>query len=329
MVRDGSVSATWSTALITNDEVSAKVGAQASLGVVSTLLAGFSLTALVEIEVESSIAANCFVVSSSIVFGLSLLVMLESTLEYMFVMRELPHSTFSAWSLMEELRLPRRVAEASFVLALLCSLISTACMLHVRYGDICSGASALAITLLALLFLGLLAVLAYMQRMKIRHQARWRGIIDQRKELHKAQRLREGFFPAPSSLLRDEATADRSSPHTTVDTTTPACAAATAESACSASTASAPASAVLVAAPAAGEVPPQRVDAPLTQPALPVGTVLPSGTPVARRTQRSARRRGPASTMEVELDPEPSEAPGAAVVSPQRERTASDQRMAV
>ena len=314
MVREASVSATWSTALITNDEVTAKVGAQASLGVVSTLLAGFSLTALVEIEVEASIAANCFIVSSSIVFGLSLLVMLESTLEYMFVMRELPHSTFSAWSLMEELRLPRRVAEASFVITLLFSLISTACMLHVRYGDVASGASALAITLLALLFLALLAVLAYMQRMKIQHQARWRGIIDQRKELHKSQRLREGFFPAPSSLLRDDAT-DRSSPHT------PPASPGTA--------ASAAASVVAAAAPAAGEAPPQRADAPLAQPALPLGAVLPTGTPVARRTQRSARRRAPASTAEVELDAEPSEVPGAAVVSPLRERTASDQRMAV
>lgn len=41
-----------------------------------------------------------------------------------------------------------------------------------------------------------------MQRVKKRHQARWRGVIQERKALHKARRAREGFFPAPSACLK-------------------------------------------------------------------------------------------------------------------------------
>ena len=121
--------------IITNEEVTAKANSQSSLGMISALIAGFSLTALVETEVQSSAAAGLFIVSASVTLGLSTLAMMEATLEYVFVMREFPHGTYCAWSLLEELAVPRRVAEACFVLALLCSLISTACMLQVRYGE--------------------------------------------------------------------------------------------------------------------------------------------------------------------------------------------------
>ena len=132
--------------MITNEDVTAKVSAQASLGVVSALLAGFSQTALVEIEVTPAIASKCLIFTASVTLGLSTLVMLESTLEYMFVMRELSHGTFCAWSLMEALSLPRRIAEACFVIALLNSIISTACMLHIRFVDLHSAVTIVAIS---------------------------------------------------------------------------------------------------------------------------------------------------------------------------------------
>ena len=121
--------------------VSAKVSSQASLGMISALLAGFSLSALVEIEPREYTVSSLYVVSCSLTLGLSTLTMLESTLEYIFVMRELHHGVASAWALLEKMRASRRAAEVSFVASLLGSIVATGSIVLPRFEESVSQSS--------------------------------------------------------------------------------------------------------------------------------------------------------------------------------------------
>ena len=96
-----------------------------TMGLVSALLAGFELAALVEVDMcNDSFAEDCtgaesgFVVCASYCVGLSTIVVLETSFEYMFVMRELHHGNASAWELINAFRFCRRIAETFFAVRL-------------------------------------------------------------------------------------------------------------------------------------------------------------------------------------------------------------------
>jgi hypothetical protein len=106
-----------------------------TMGLVSALLAGFELAALVEVDMcNESFAEDCtgaesgFVICASYCVGLSTIVVLETSFEYMFVMRELHHGNASAWELINAFRFCRRIAETFFAV----SLAQHAAQLHAK-----------------------------------------------------------------------------------------------------------------------------------------------------------------------------------------------------
>ena len=176
----------------THEDVSSKVATQASMGMISALLAGFSLTALVEVSVGEPLAvSSLFLIASTLTLGTSTFVLLESTVEYMFVMRELHHGVLSALQLQDRLRGPRRVAEMGFVISVLCSLISCGCMVYIRFHDDLEPATVVSMLLLMATLVGSLTILAAMQYIKKGHQIEWRDNILQVREERRQRLLAE------------------------------------------------------------------------------------------------------------------------------------------
>ena len=157
--------------LISGEKVRDKAVAQASLGLVSVLLAGFSLTALEGIEITTpSAVSTIFILSSTTSLALNLLVVIETTLEYVFVMRELTYSAPSAWELMQSLRPFRRTAEIAFSASILIYMITTGVMLEERFAEELPKGAAAAQAVLLVAFITVVVVMVGMQRTKKTHQ---------------------------------------------------------------------------------------------------------------------------------------------------------------
>ena len=109
-----------------------------TMGLVSAIIAGFDVTALVEVDLCGQGQQPCtgaedgFIACASLVIGLSMFIVIEAALEYGFVLRELHYGHEAVWELMNKLRKYRKLAESAFVINLLMFLISTIFMLIVR-----------------------------------------------------------------------------------------------------------------------------------------------------------------------------------------------------
>ena len=147
-----------------------------TMGLVSALLAGFELQALVEVDMcvlpeECTGMEGAFVLSACACVCLSTVVVFETSFEYAATMRELHHGNQSAWKLIKRFAPYRRIAEYCFALDLAMFILSTAMMVHVRFASL-TGSHAVATT--AHVFLSLTAALifvmiAFMQRVKVTH----------------------------------------------------------------------------------------------------------------------------------------------------------------
>ena len=184
----------WTTTHTKDDARDKAVASHETMGLVSALLAGFELQALVEVDTcqvaeECSNAEGLFVGTAAFCVGLSTIVVLETSFEYMFVMRELHHGSRSAWNLLEQFRFCRRAAEASFALEIIIFLMSTGLMVHVRFAKTLPIGAGMALMLLTCCFLAILGMVWAMQKAKMQHGE---GAKQKREEaLQEQLRLRE------------------------------------------------------------------------------------------------------------------------------------------
>jgi hypothetical protein len=157
-----------------------------TMGLVSALVAGFMVTALVEVEIcgqggVSTMGSTCsgtedaFIFFASLVIGLSTFVLVEAALEYGFVMRELHFGHDHAWKLIEALKTFRKVAEWFFVMNLLCFLLATALLLHVRFSVTQSVGATLGIIVISVSLLVVMCTVLSMQYVKFMHVERMGG----------------------------------------------------------------------------------------------------------------------------------------------------------
>ena len=175
-VEDG---AGWMITRSKDDARDKAVSSHETMGLVSALLAGFELQALTEVSIcndfdedgdkDCTGFESAFIISASYCVGLSTLVVLETSFEYMFVMRELHHGRESAWNLIAAFTPFRRAAEIFFTLEILCFLLSTGFMLQVRFANMLPGGVAISQFLLITNFLLIFAIVALMQRAKLMH----------------------------------------------------------------------------------------------------------------------------------------------------------------
>ena len=155
------------------------------------LLAGFELAALVEVDTcvettECSAAESLFVITASFCVGLSTIVVLETSFEYMFVMRELHHGAASAWNLISHFRFCRRAAEIAFALEIMVFLVSTGFMVYVRFAKTLPIGTTVSIVLLALNMAFTFAIVGALQHAKWVHghgarQKREEALIEQQR----------------------------------------------------------------------------------------------------------------------------------------------------
>ena len=183
----------WLTTQTKDDARDKAVASHETMGLVSALLAGFELAALVEVDTcteqsECSVAEDLFVIAASFCVGLSTIVVLETSFEYMFVMRELHHGADSAWNLIAHFRFCRRAAEAAFALEILIFLISTGLMVYVRFAKTLPVGSTVSLALLGLNMLFVFTIVWSLQTAKVAHG---QGAKHKREEaLIEQQRLR-------------------------------------------------------------------------------------------------------------------------------------------
>ena len=165
------------------------------MGLVSALLAGFELAALVEVDLDDGCnerggctAEGGFVVAASYCVGLSTIVVLETSFEYMFIMRELHHGNKSAWALLEAFKYCRRTAEVLFALEIIMFLISTALLVHVRFARLLPASSVFAQVLIVINFMIIFVVVAMLQQAKRVHGVGRKLKREERKERMRRRR---------------------------------------------------------------------------------------------------------------------------------------------
>jgi len=212
---DATSSAGWVSTMTKDDARDKAVSSHETMGLVSALLAGFELQALVEVELCDDActgAESAFIVCSSYCVGLSMIVVLETSFEYMFVMRELHHGHASAWNLIRHFRYCRRIAEAAFALVILMFLISTGLMVHVRFARSLVVGTIFSHVLLGVNFCVVFYIVYAMQHAKIQHgegskikreEARAAALRRQEEETEtRARTMRDpnGVLPASSGL---------------------------------------------------------------------------------------------------------------------------------
>lgn len=109
-----------------------------TMGLVSAVVAGFEVTALVEVEACSEMGKcgydeGIFIFFATVVIALSMFVVLVTAVEYSYIMRELHYGHLATWALVKRLRPYRKACEIVFGLNLLSFLLATIFMLHVRF----------------------------------------------------------------------------------------------------------------------------------------------------------------------------------------------------
>ena len=145
-----------------------------TMGLVSAVVAGFEVTALVEVELckddECTGVEDAFIGLASTVIGLSTFILVEGALEYGFVVRELHYGHESAWGMIEKLKPFRKTAEVVFIINLMLFLLATIMLLHVRFAatDQWVGAT-IGTMMVSLSLVGTMATVLLMQMVKIRH----------------------------------------------------------------------------------------------------------------------------------------------------------------
>ena len=181
----------WLTTQTKDDARDKAVASHETMGLVSALLAGFELAALVEVDTctdatECSVAEDLFIIAASFCVGLSTIVVLETSFEYMFVMRELHHGANSAWNLIQHFRFCRRAAEAAFALEIIIFLISTGLMVYVRFYKTLPVGTYTSLVLLGLNMVFILCIVGALQAAKRQHgqgakQKREEALIEQQR----------------------------------------------------------------------------------------------------------------------------------------------------
>lgn len=164
----------WADSWTKDDARDKAISSHETMGLVSALLAGFELQCLTEVEIcsdpsECTGMESAFVITASYCVGLAMLVVLETSFEYMFVMRELHHGHESAWNLIRAFAPYRRAAELTFSLEIFFFLLSTGLMVHVRFGRALAGGTFLAQLLLGVNVVLIFVLMSCMQRAKLRH----------------------------------------------------------------------------------------------------------------------------------------------------------------
>ena len=211
---EAAATAGWVSTMTKDDARDKAVSSHETMGLVSALLAGFELQALVEVDLCDDVctgAESAFIVCSSYCVGLSMIVVLETSFEYMFVMRELHHGHASAWNLIRHFRYCRRIAEGAFALVILMFLISTGLMVHVRFARTLVVGTIFSHVLLGINFCVVFFIVYAMQNAKIQHgegskmkreEARAAALRRQEEEIEmRARAMREPYgAPAPGGL---------------------------------------------------------------------------------------------------------------------------------
>ena len=152
------------------------------MGLVSAVVAGFEVTALVEVNVcgqgedhPCSGSEEGFIFFASLVIGLSTFVIVEAALEYGFVMRELHYGHRAAWALLVRLQKFRKMAEVAFVCNLLCFLLATSFMLHVRFAETQAKGAYIGITIMGVSLAMTMVTVFGMQYEKYLHVRKHEG----------------------------------------------------------------------------------------------------------------------------------------------------------
>ena len=194
----------WLTTTTKDDARDKAVASHETMGLVSALMAGFELQALVEIDFDASECGGgrcndegLFVAAAAFCVGLSTLVVLETSFEYMFVMRELHHGAASAWNLIRQFRFCRRIAEIAFVVQIALFLISTALMVRVRFLQQLPLGTTTALICLGINGIGIMVVVGMLQAAKTRHgqgaRARREEALIEQQRLRARTRANTGF----------------------------------------------------------------------------------------------------------------------------------------
>ena len=162
---------------VTEKQVEAKAVSQASMGVMSALLAGFSLSLIGSVNITQTYTSEAFVICGATSLGSSMIVVLEATLEYMFVTRELRRGPDSAWSLMKRLTPYRRLSETAFTVSILLYLVTCGLMVHERFSRILPISSLISEIIIFVIFIVIIFIMIGMERTKKRHLGGNRGNI--------------------------------------------------------------------------------------------------------------------------------------------------------
>ena len=196
--------AEWRTTYNKDDARDKAYASHETMGLVSALMAGFELQSLTEVDIcsdssECTSVESCFIVAASFCVGLSTVVVLETSFEYMLVLRELHHGAPSAWNLIQQFRYARRVAELAFSLDIIMFLVSTGLMVYVRFSKTLPVGTAVSIILLSLMAFTIFVIVALMQYAKVVHG---QGSRRKREELKaEIQRLSPlTLHPSPFTL---------------------------------------------------------------------------------------------------------------------------------
>ena len=167
---DDSEQAGWAP---THDDIRDRVSAVSTMGLVSALTSGFVYSALIDVQLPETwpVISTVFLLSASAALGFALIVVIQTTLEYMFVMRELArYGPVSAWQLEKRFSWARRLTELCFVCAIPCFFVSSACIVLVRFLPTHHIPSIVVFVIFALLLILTLMLMLDMQRHKKRHK---------------------------------------------------------------------------------------------------------------------------------------------------------------
>ena len=122
---------------VTSDAIRDKVTSQNNLGLVSALLAGFSLSSMLEVDVsnENNAVASLYLLSVTCSLSLGILVVVVTSLQFSFIMTQMRYDPASVWNMLEGFQAARRVGEIAFILSILFFGIAIIFAMHLTFAD--------------------------------------------------------------------------------------------------------------------------------------------------------------------------------------------------